>query len=240
LAERRPYAVLDQPSRLLKAEKIARIVGGRQTLVGTRLLDIGCGSGHIAAALAELVGPDGTVDAVDVRDQRLVHEGYTFHQVEGTTLPLPDQSLDIVISNHVIEHVGEETDQLRHLTEIRRVLRPGGRCYLAVPSKWVLVEPHVGIPLLSWLPRRLQSPIVRLAGKGEFYDCEIPTRRRLRRLFAAAGLEWTDKTLATLYEVGQLEQPSRAVSLALKAPAWLQRALLPVSPTFVYLLRRPL
>jgi ubiquinone/menaquinone biosynthesis C-methylase UbiE len=238
--ERRPYAILDRPSRLLKAEKIARIVGGPEALRGARVLDIGCGSGYIAEALADLVGPEGRVHAVDVRDQRLVEEGYDFRQVDGTTLPYADESLDVVLSNHVIEHVGEEVDQLHHLQEVRRVLRPGGLCYLAVPSRWVLVEPHVRLPLLSWLPRAVRSPYVRLARRGAFYDCDLPTRGRLRRLYAAAGLEATERTLDALLEVGRLETPSRAAGLALSAPAPLRRALLPLSPTLVYLLRRPL
>jgi SAM-dependent methyltransferase len=240
VVERRPYAILDRPSRLLKAEKIARLVGGPEVLRGARILDIGCGSGHIAEALAGLAGPDGRVHAVDVRDQRLVEDGYEFHQVAGTALPFADESLDLVLSNHVIEHVGGEPDQLRHLQEIRRVLRPGGRCYLAVPSRWVLVEPHVRLPLLSWLPRAVRSPYVRLAGRGSFYDCDLPTRRRLRRLFDAAGLEGAEKTVDALFEIGRLETPSRAATVALRAPAWLRQALLPLSPTLVYLLRRPL
>jgi SAM-dependent methyltransferase len=240
VVERRPYAILDRPSRLLKAEKIARLVGGAEVLRGARVLDIGCGSGYIAEALAELAGPGGSVHAVDVRDQRLVEDGYEFHQVTGTALPFEDESIDVVLSNHVIEHVGEEPDQLRHLQEVRRVLRPGGLCYLAVPSRWVLVEPHVRLPLLSWLPRAVRSPYVRLAGRGAFYDCDLPTRGRLRRLFAAAGVEATERTLDALLEVGRLETPSKAARLALSAPDPLRRALLPLSPTLVYLLRRPL
>lgn len=238
--ERRPYAILDEPSRLLKAEKIARLVGGPDALRGRSVLDVGCGSGHIAAALAGLVGPEGEVHAVDVRDQRLVHDGYAFHHVDGTTLPLADESLDVVVSNHVIEHVGDERDQLHHLREVRRVLRPGGVCYLAVPSRWVLVEPHVRLPLLSWLPRPLRSPYVRLARRGSFYDCDLPTRRRLRRLFAGADLSGEERTLDALFEVGRLETPSKAARLALSAPGPLRRALLPLSPTLVYVLRRPL
>lgn len=234
--ERRPYAILDRPSRLLKAQKIAALVGD---LDGKRLLDVGCGSGDIAAALGRLVGPEGSVYAVDVRDQRLVHEGFEFRQVDGTSLPFEDESLDVVLSNHVIEHVGEEDDQLHHLREVRRVLRPGGVCYLAVPSRWVLVEPHVRLPLLSWLPRPLRSPYVRLARRGSFYDCELPTRHGLARLVRAARLEAREVTLDALLEVGRLERPSRAARIALSAPAWLRRALLPLTPTLVYLLRRP-
>ena len=235
--ERRPYAILDRPSRLLKAEKIARLVGGHERLRGARLLDIGCGSGDIAAALAATAGPDGEVHAVDVRDQRSTDDGFTFHRVDGTTLPFAAGSFDVVVSNHVIEHVGERPDQLHHLREVRRVLAADGVCYFAVPSRFVLVEPHVRLPLLSWLPRPLRSPYVRLAHRGEAYDCELPSRRTLAALFAGAGLHATERTLDALLEVGRLERPSRAARLALRAPAWMRRAVLPLSPTLVYVLR---
>jgi SAM-dependent methyltransferase len=235
--ERRPYAILDRPSRLLKAEKIAALVGGPQRLVGASVLDIGCGSGDIASALAAFAGPSGDVHAVDVRDQRSTVEGFTFHLVPGTALPFADASFDVVVSNHVVEHVGETADQLHHLREVRRVLRPGGVCYFAVPSRFVLVEPHVRLPLLSWLPRRLRSPYVRLARRGSAYDCELPSRRTLARLFAGAGLTADERTLDALLEVGRLERPSRAARIALRAPAGIRRALLPLSPTLVYLLR---
>ena len=128
-------------------------------------------------------------------------------------------------------------DQLHHLREVRRLLRPGGVCYFAVPSRFVLVEPHVRLPLLSWLPRPLRSPYVRLTHRGSAYDCELPSKRTLTRLFRGAGLQAADRTLDALVEVGRLEQPSKAARLALRAPAWVRRALLPLSPTLVYVLR---
>jgi 2-polyprenyl-3-methyl-5-hydroxy-6-metoxy-1,4-benzoquinol methylase len=52
---------------------------------------------------------------VDVNDERIITSGYAFTQVTGTLLPFPDTSFDVVISNHVIEHVGEPPEQLAHL-----------------------------------------------------------------------------------------------------------------------------
>ena len=83
--ERQPHAILDHESRVLKARKIARLVERVRPLEGASLLDIGAGSGYIASALAEIVGPQGRVAAVDVNDQRRTNEGYEFVQVEGTS-----------------------------------------------------------------------------------------------------------------------------------------------------------
>jgi SAM-dependent methyltransferase len=51
-------------------------------------------------------------------------------RLDLTSLPYPDADFDVVIANHVLEHVADES---RALAEIRRVLRPGGWAMLAVP-----------------------------------------------------------------------------------------------------------
>lgn len=47
--------------------------------------------------------------------------------------------MDVILTNHVIEHVGEYESQLEHLNEIKRLLK-NGIAYLAVLNKWMLIE----------------------------------------------------------------------------------------------------
>ena len=235
--DRLPHAILDRESRLLKAQKIAELVRPFRPLQGARVLDIGAGSGFIAHSLSELVGPEGEVHAVDVLDQRLITEGFEFRRVDCTTLPYESGSFDVVLSNHVIEHVGIRPVQLHHLREIRRVLAPGGVAYLAVPNRWVLVEPHFKLPFLSWLPERLRSPYVRLAGRGEAYDCDLPTRGDLHELFADAELDASELTIQATRVVARVEEPTGPLRLLLGAPEPLLRLLLPVTPTMIFALR---
>jgi SAM-dependent methyltransferase len=236
-AERRPHAILDHHSRLLKARKIARLVETVRPLEGTRLLDIGSGSGYIASALAELVGLQGRVAAVDVKDQRKTTEGYEFTQVDGTELPFEPDSFDVVLSNHVIEHVGERADQLHHLSEVRRVLTQDGLCYLAVPNRWGLIEPHFRLPFLSWVPRRFADPYVRAAHRGTHYDCNLPTRGRAERLFSEAGFVHEEVTIDAMRVYKDLEKLSMPVRLLCDAPAPVLRVLSPLNPTMIFLLR---
>lgn len=236
-AGRQPHAILDHDSRLLKARKIARLVETVRPLEGARLLDIGAGSGYIASALAELVGPNGRVAAVDVNDQRKTTDGYEFTQVDGTELPFEPASFDVVLSNHVIEHVGEQADQLHHLREVRRVLSPDGVCYLAVPNRFGLVEPHFRLPFLSWVPRRFADPYVRAAHRGTHYDCNLPTRGRAERLFGEAGFDHEEATIAAMRVYKELEELSLPVRLLCDAPAPLLRLLGPLNPTMIFLLR---
>ena len=234
--ERQPHAILDSDSRRLKAQKIARLVESARPLAGARVLDIGAGSGHIASNFAGFVGDEGEVWAVDVNDQRQTNEGYRFKPVTGTELPFEDDAFDVVLSNHVIEHLGDRAAQLHHLCEIRRVLAPGGVCYLAVPNRWGLVEPHFRLPFLSWIPAALRDPYVRAAHRGSHYDCNLPTRGQATRLFAETGFRHQDATIEAMRVLRELETMSTATRLLCSAPAPVLRGLLPLNPTMIFIL----
>jgi glycosyltransferase involved in cell wall biosynthesis len=236
-AVRQPHAVLDTPSRLVKASKLERLIGARAELVGAEVLDVGAGSGVIAASLAERVGPRGRVVGVDLVDQRVVSEGYECVQVTDTKLPFEAESFDLVISNHVLDHVGGEREKRHHLEEIRRVLRPGGSCYLAVANQWVVVEPHFRLPFLSWLPVRLRTPYVRLMRRGEVYDCDLPARGDVLDLVREVGFAYEELELEALSGLAELEGGvfPRAIS---RVPPGALRALRPVFPTVVLFLRK--
>lgn len=62
-----------------------------------------------------------------------------------------DREWPIVFSNSVIEHVGTHEDQQRFANEIRRV---SDRYFVQTPNKWFVIEPHYGLPLIQFLPRR--------------------------------------------------------------------------------------
>lgn len=237
--ERLPHASLDRGTRIPKALKIINMIGPECFHAAHRLLEIGCGAGVITGIFAQRGGPGLEVHAVDVVDERIETDGYSFRQVEGTSLPYPDKHFDIVISNHVIEHVGDESEQRWHLREIRRVLTDGGIAYLAVPNRWRLVEPHFHLPLLSWLPHPLSDRYVRLFRKGECYDCTPPSHAQALALFASTPLAAEDVTIGAVRETLAIEStPSVARMFDRWVPGFLLRILMPLMPTYVFLLRK--
>jgi SAM-dependent methyltransferase len=236
---RASHASLDLAARGRKAAKVRALLAEVVDLRGARVLEVGTGSGAIAASLVDAVGPTGQVEAIDVVDERVVTEGVRFTRVEGTEVPFEDASFDVVVSNHVIEHVGDRSEQLRHLRELRRVLRPGGWAYLAMPNRWRVVEPHFKLPLLSWLPPRLRSGYVRLARRGERYDCDPISRRQLQALVAEAGLEAHDRTVDAVRVLRRVESPRGLARMALAAPSSLIALGRPLVPTEITLLRKP-
>ncbi|THA31006.1 SAM-dependent methyltransferase [Streptomyces sp. A1277] len=98
---------------------------------GTRLLDVGCGSGSVTvAALAR----GAVVRAVDaepgmVEETRRAAPGVPVRIGSLPQLPYADGEFDAVVANFVLNHVGRPLDAL---VELRRITRPGGRVAVTV------------------------------------------------------------------------------------------------------------
>ena len=98
------------------------------------MLDLGSGGGIDVLLSAKRVGPDGKAYGLDVTDEMLALarenqkqagvENVEFLKGEIESIPLPDDSVDVVISNCVINL---SADKDRVLREAFRVLKPGGR-----------------------------------------------------------------------------------------------------------------
>jgi arsenite methyltransferase len=107
-------------------------------LQGETVLDIGCGAGTDLLLAARRVGPHGRAIGIDMteamRDRARASavavgaNNVEVHRADATALPLTDASVDVVISNGVLNLVPEKE---KAFAEILRVLRPGGRLQLA-------------------------------------------------------------------------------------------------------------
>jgi arsenite methyltransferase len=103
--------------------------------LGESVLDLGCGAGLDSFIAADRVGPSGSVVGVDFSSLMLARaeaarntRAVTFVRAGAEQLPLPGDRFDVVLANGLLNlNPARETI----LSEVRRVLRPGGRAYLA-------------------------------------------------------------------------------------------------------------
>jgi len=226
-----------------KAEAILRTVElmapERDVRRGT-WLDVGCGSGGIAATLAQHVERITGVDPESWErwEQFLAeHSNLKLHQGsyrDVDTLCGPN-SIDVVVCNQVYEHVD---DPVALLAAIHRALKPGGMCYFAGPNLLWPIEPHVFWPFVHWLPRRFAQRTMRLAGSrhSEELDAYSTNFWRVRGWFLDAGLV-PSNAIAARIEAGFAVRGKQ-----LRMPRWLAAivdALAPLSPGFVFGLRKP-
>ncbi|MEW1758970.1 methyltransferase domain-containing protein [Streptomyces cyaneofuscatus] len=186
----------------LCAHPAAALLDAAQVGPGSRVLDVGCGSGTVSAAA---VARDATVDAVDA-DPGMVTA--TRRSVPGAAavciaglpeLPYADDTFDAVVGNFVLNHVGRP---LAALTELRRITRPGGRVAVtiwrapAAPGQTLIgrAAQSAGLTRPAWLPAL--DP-----------DDDFPrTTEGLAALLAAAGfLEAKCSEVAWDHETGAEE-----------------------------------
>jgi SAM-dependent methyltransferase len=120
---------LEPPDRELRTQFLLARVNR-----GDRVLDLGCGDGWMTAELARAgaapTGVEVAQAAVDRARGRHPELDLRLAPLDGP-LPIKDSAYDAVWASEVIEHVA---DTARWLSEIRRVLRPGGRLLLTTPN----------------------------------------------------------------------------------------------------------
>jgi ubiquinone/menaquinone biosynthesis C-methylase UbiE len=204
-----------------------------------KAVDIGCSAGFFTMALAphfkEVVGLDIDEQALALATQGCNAPNVRFARGDSMWLDLADDSVDLVLCNHVYEHVPDARQLFR---EIHRVLRPGGRCYLGAASRLTPIEPHYHLPFLSWLPKPLAHRYMRITGKGREYYENLTTFGGIRKLIA--DFEVQDYTLAVIAD------PDRFCARdMLPAGGWLARipmqvwqACYRILPSYLFILRK--
>lgn len=142
-----------------RLERVAKYI------TGGAWLDYGCAEGGYTEGLlstgAEMAcGVDAVSDRIQLA--REAHPDLPFYTADGA-LPFPEASFDGIFMNEVLEHV---KDEVLVLSEVYRVMRPGGYLILMSPNRCFPFEGHavtIGhwelgpCPFIPWLPKRLTN-----------------------------------------------------------------------------------
>lgn len=163
------------------AERLIQFAAPRP---GERVLDVGCGTGIIARMVAPIIGPTGSVAAIDLNPNMLTvaraiaereHLKIAWHEGRAEALPFPDDSFDLVLCQFALMFF---TDRAAALGEMRRVLSGGGRLALNV---WQGIDRHP-----FW--EALHAAMQRRAGMSGIQDIfALGDAGELRELLSGAG-----------------------------------------------------
>ena len=141
-------------------ERYARDLVDRARPIGPsdRILDLGCGTGIVARVLAERLGGAARISGLDlspamIARARAIAPEVDWHEGNAAQLPFGERAFDLVLSQQMLQFV---PDRGAALSEIRRVLAPGGRL---LATTWrarseqplfealgVVAEKHLGKP----------------------------------------------------------------------------------------------
>ncbi len=228
--------MLDERGRRRKAAKILAVLRhflGVENLSGLQVLDIGCSAGFIADEL-RLAG--GNVIGLDIDEPGLEKAKHRFGEhvefilAAGSAIPLPAKSVDILIFNHIYEHVA---DPDAVMAEMRRVLKDEGVVYLGLGNRLGVMEPHYRLPFLSWLPKQYANRYVRLTGRADSYYETFQTLPGLRRMCNSFHV-W-DYTYAVLSHPERFVAHDLVPRPLLGAPLVFWRAISPIIPTYIWI-----
>jgi ubiquinone/menaquinone biosynthesis C-methylase UbiE len=163
---------------------------------GDRALDIGCGTGEFTAAMAQAgaraIGIEVAEAALDRARTRHPELDFRLVPIDGE-LPLEDAAFDLAWASEVIEHV---PDTSRWLSEVRRVLAPGGRLLVTTPSHGRLRVAFGGIerfsePLgdhLHLYTKRSLRTVLDEFGFGDVRVCAVEGPPLLKRILMARAV----------------------------------------------------
>jgi ubiquinone/menaquinone biosynthesis C-methylase UbiE/uncharacterized protein YbaR (Trm112 family) len=156
------------------------------------LIDIGCGTAPLLVAARgrceRIAGVDIALRWLVIAQKRLAEAGLSAPLICACAeaLPFRSGSFDLAVAEATLEHLRDQSAGLR---ECHRVLREGGRIFLATPNRHSLgPDPHTGLPAGAMLPRGITATYVRRKG-GIPPKRHLLTARSLRRELQQVGFE---------------------------------------------------
>jgi len=124
-------------------EHLHRYYTALELIKGKIVLDVACGEGYGTDILSKnankIFGVD--IDQASIDHAKRTYKSNNIEFICGNAdeIPLPDDSVEVVISYETIEHINEES-QKKFLSEIKRVLRKGGILIISTPDKTIYTD----------------------------------------------------------------------------------------------------
>lgn len=213
------FNISKAPQRAVTIANYIETKIGIHNLNGMNILDIGCGTGHVAAELSKR---GANVCAIE-KDKELVDIGNLLHFNNDTFLMCADflsleleTSFDIILLIDVIEHTRHQKD---FIIKAKSLLKQGGKLVIVTPNKLCPYDPEYGLLFVNYLPKTLANLYVKffgrentVGGKDNGFGVYPLTIFKLKNLMRSSGIIDLNIEIATEL----LESRSMALSNTLK------------------------
>ncbi|HON53065.1 MAG TPA: class I SAM-dependent methyltransferase [Bacteroidales bacterium] len=117
-------------------EHLHRYAFAMQYIQGKDIIDIASGEGYganlMSSVAKSVVGVDISHEAVEFANTKYKKPNVSYKQGSATQIPLPDSSIDVVVSFETIEHHDKHDEMMQ---EIKRILKPNGILIMSTPQK---------------------------------------------------------------------------------------------------------
>ncbi|WP_051114326.1 class I SAM-dependent methyltransferase [Methylobacter marinus] len=225
--------------KIMKMLSILNLAGVINGSVKSLALDIGCSGGFFTTAIApyfdNVIGLDIDMNALKLAEKAKTKKNITYIAGDSLNIPFPDDSVDLVICNHVYEHVPDPAKMFR---DIHRVLKKNGVCYLGAASRLTIIEPHYHLPFLSWLPKKIAHLYMRIFNKGDYYYENLRTLNGIKKLISGFSIDdFTLKIIADpdSFHARDLLPKNGILSII---PMFIWKTLYKILPTYIFILRK--
>lgn len=138
---------------------------------------------------------------------------------DARRLPFRDRTFDLAFANSIVEHIPGQENRAAFARETARVSRG---YYVQTPYRWFPIEPHLYTPLIHYLPKSRQRPLLRNLtvwgilqrptpeGCDDFLrDIDLLTTPQLRKLFPNATI-WKERFCGLLKSIAAVQTRTHA------------------------------
>ena len=209
------------------------------------VLDLGAGLGTISYVLSRSYAHVFAVEKVEERVEfmrlRFAQDGcdnITLIRTDIDLLPFPEQSLDLIVLNGVLEwlpynrkDLNPREAQLHYLTKLRTLLKPGGTLYVGIENRLSYKffagapDPHIWIKFVPVLPRIVSDAVCKLK-IGDRYRPYTYSHLGYRKLLAQAGFREVE--MLTVFP--SYHDPKEIISLNSKSELFVKNTWMTKNP----------
>lgn len=196
------------------SQSLASLVDEFSAAGATEGVEIGCQRGALTDQMGQLTRVPNWTGIDPTLPEKLVTEhGCELHPARASKLDFADESFDVALFANVFEHIPPDERDVS-LREIFRVVKRGGVVVGQIPNPYFLVESHSRLPLMGWLPTKLQHRYWKLSPVHWQHDFYVVTMKHVRHAAERAGFQ--------VVEVRNFNYPPEAIPQQVR---WVARLL---------------